>query len=427
MDTIFALATAPGKAGVAVIRVSGPDADAACRALAGDLPKPRYAALRLLRDAEGAVLDQALVLRFEGRASFTAEPVCEFHLHGSAAVVRSVQARLATLPGLRPAEAGEFTRRALVNGALDLTQVEALGDLIEAETERQRQQALSGFSGALAKRADGWRDRIVEGLALVEVTIDFADEDVPVDVTPDVRRLWGEVLAAIDAELTGLAAAERVRDGFEVAIVGAPNAGKSTLLNRLAGRDAAITSDIAGTTRDVIEVSMDIGGLAVTFLDTAGLRDSTDPVEQIGVSRARERAEAADLRLHLVQRGEATILDPQPGDLIVTAKDDEGTAPLGVSGKTGAGITELLEQIAAVLEDRVSNAALANRERHRIALMAARDSLGNGIALLDHGPGSYDIASEDIRFAAHKLQALVGRVDVEDVLDHIFAQFCIGK
>lgn len=284
MDTIFALASAPGKAGVAVLRVSGPSAWAAAEQLAGALPKPREAVLRRLKDRTGQVLDEALVLLFSEGASFTGEAVAEFHVHGSVAIQRAVLRELEEMDGLRMAEAGEFTRRALENDRLDLTQVEALADLIESETESQRVQALRVFSGALGQRVEDWRRDLVHAASLLEVTIDFADEEVPVDVSGEVRARLDHVLTGLDREIRGMDGAERIRSGFEVAIVGAPNVGKSSLLNALAGRDAAITSEIAGTTRDVIEVRMEIAGLPVTLLDTAGLRETQDPVEKIGIA-----------------------------------------------------------------------------------------------------------------------------------------------
>ncbi|MGH1446043.1 MAG: tRNA uridine-5-carboxymethylaminomethyl(34) synthesis GTPase MnmE, partial [Cognatishimia sp.] len=321
-DTVFALATAPGKAGVAVVRVSGPAVADVAAALFGELPAPRMASLKVLCDAGGVRLDQALVLYFEQGRSFTGEEVLEFHLHGSIAVVNRVLRVLGDLNGLRLAEAGEFTRRALENGCLDLAQVEGLADLIDAETEAQRRQALRVLSGDLGKVAERWRSDLIRAAALIEATIDFADEDVPVDVTPEVEALLNGVLSVLAKEISGVETAERIRTGFEVAIVGAPNVGKSTLLNALAGREAAITSEFAGTTRDVIEVRMDLSGLPVTLLDTAGLRDTDDHVEGIGIERAKERAVAADLRVFLIEDGQSPDFEPLAGDIVVAAKAD---------------------------------------------------------------------------------------------------------
>lgn len=429
MDTIFALATARGKAGVAVVRVSGPRAFDAGEALAGRLPELRICALRRLRDTEGGLLDEVLIVRFARGASFTGEDVVEFHCHGSVATVAALLRRLGELEGLRLAEPGEFTRRALENGVLDLAQVEGLGDLLEAETEAQRRQAMRVFSGALGRKAAAWRDALVRAVALLEVTIDFADEEVPSDVTPEVSNILAEVVESLDREIAGVAVAERIRDGFEVAIVGPPNAGKSTLLNCLAGRDAAITSEHAGTTRDVIEVRMDLRGLAVTILDTAGLRESADAVERIGVARAIERAGAADLRVFLLdESGAIEGLEPQGDDLVVKGKADlGGTGRFAVSGKTGQGIADLIDQIALRLEKRVAGAATATRERHRISMERAREAIGSAQNQLFLGTETTEVAAEDVRRAIRALDSLMGRVDVEHVLDEIFARFCLGK
>ncbi|MBW4981412.1 tRNA uridine-5-carboxymethylaminomethyl(34) synthesis GTPase MnmE [Mameliella sp. CS4] len=425
MDTIFALASAVGKAGVSVVRVSGPLAWDAVERLGGPLPHPRMASVRRLVSGNGDFLDEALVLIFEEGASFTGECVAEFQVHGSVAVVQALLRELGEMPGLRGAEPGEFTRRALENERLDLSQVEALADLIDSETEQQRRQALRMLTGALGTRVGDWREKILRAVSLLEVTIDFVDEEVPVDVSDEVRDLLRSVCEDIRRELHGLESAERVRLGFEVAIVGPPNAGKSTLLNYLAGRDAAITSDVAGTTRDVIEVRMDIGGLAVTLLDTAGLRESDDSVEQIGVARARERASAADLRVHLVPEGDAPMLEVSEGDIVVTAKGDR--AGEGVSGLTGLGVPELLSGIEARLVEEVQGAGLASRERHRVALAEGLAHLEQAQVLLEDGLDVYDVTSEEVRIALRALEQLVGHVDVEQVLDHIFSSFCIGK
>jgi tRNA modification GTPase len=428
LDTIYALASARGKAGVAVVRLSGPGSWAAVRALAGRLPEPRRAALRRLRH-DGEVLDEALVLTFENGASFTGEEGAELHVHGATATVTAVLQALGALPGLRMAEAGEFTRRALENGRLDLAQVEGLADLIEAETEAQRRQAMRVLSGAVGAEAESWRRDLIRAAALLEATIDFADEDVPVDVGPEVRDLMARVSASLRRQCAGVGAAERVRDGFEVAIVGSPNVGKSTLLNAMAGREAAITSEIAGTTRDVIEVRMDIAGLAVTLLDTAGLRAATETVESIGINRALHRAGAADLRVFLLDGGEVPFLTPAPDDIVVQGKADlyARADGLAVSGKTGQGLTELITLIGDILGQRASGAAVFTRERHRIAAVRALEALESAENALSGGDPQAEIVAEDVRCAMRALDSLVGRVDVEHLLDEIFASFCIGK
>lgn len=427
MDTIFALATARGKAGVAVVRISGPRAWAAAEILAGSLPVPRQAGLRRLRLA-GDELDEAVVLCFAAGASFTGEEVAELHVHGAVATVAAVLRALGGIEGLRLAEPGEFTRRALENGRLDLAQVEGLSDLIEAETEAQRKQALAVLSGSVGQVVEDWRARLIRAAALLEATIDFADEEVPVDVSPEVTTLIDGVIAALRDQIARVGAAERVREGFEVAIVGRPNAGKSTLLNALAGREAAITSEIAGTTRDVIEVRMDLGGLAVTLLDTAGLRETGDVVEAIGVERALARAAQADLRIFLLDGAEVPLLLPEPGDLVVQGKADlhpgEG---LTVSGKTGAGLDRLVAEVTARLQDRAAAAGVMTRERHRVAMERAFQALESARNEVLRGSDRVELASEGLRQAARALESMVGRVDVEHLLDEIFASFCIGK
>ena len=427
METIFALASARGKAGVSVIRVSGPKAFEAGRLLAGSLPAPRVAGLRKLRLGD-EVLDEAVVLVFEHGASFTGENIVEFHIHGSIATVTAVLNALESIAGLRLAEPGEFTRRALENGCLDLTQVEGLSDLIDSETEAQRKQALKVLSGAVGKVADRWRLDMIRAAALIEATIDFADEEVPVDVSPEVLVLIDDVLGEIREETRRISASERIREGFEVAIVGRPNAGKSTLLNALAGRDAAITSEVAGTTRDVIEVRMDLGGIAVTLLDTAGLRDTQDIVEKIGIDRAVSRANASDLRVFLIDEGEIPLLEPREDDLVVRGKADLLPAEgLAVSGKTGAGLDQLVGEITRILESRAAGAGVMTRERHRIAMktaLQAMESARNEVLL---GSDRAEMAAEELRTAVRALESLVGRVDVEHLLDEIFSSFCIGK
>jgi len=428
MDTIYATATARGRAGVAVVRVSGPQAWAAATALCPNLPPPRMAALRRLV-WQGKLLDEALVLTFAEHASFSGEAVVELHLHGGPAVVAAVLRALAAQPGLRLADPGEFTRRALENGMLDLAQVEGLADLIDAETEAQRQQAVRVLSGAVGQKVDGWRRDLVRAAALLEATIDFADEEVPVDVSPEVVALIDGLTDDLTREAAGITAAERIRDGFEVAIVGPPNVGKSTLLNQLAGREAAITSEIAGTTRDVIEVRMDIAGLPVTFLDTAGLRDTADPLERIGIERGVARAKAADLRVFLSDGRPTPGLEMQTGDLHTLAKSDQTSRLVGraVSGLTGAGVSLLMDEIGQILQARVVSAGTLVRERHRLAVGAAIEALAQARAEVVRPDSRVELAAERLRSAVRALDALIGRVDVDDLLGEIFASFCIGK
>lgn len=428
MDTIYALATARGKAGVAVVRVSGPGARTGLLPFVGSFPEARKAGIRTLRD-RAEILDEALVLWFPEGQSFTGEEVVELHLHGSQAIVQAVLQRLALIQGFRIAEPGEFTRRALENGRLDLARVEGLSDLIAAETDAQRRQAMRLFSGELGKRAEHWRARILRAAALLEAVLDFADEDVPVDVRPEVISLVEAVIRDLEQERAGFAVSERIRDGFEVAIIGAPNAGKSTLLNRLAGREAALTSEHAGTTRDVIEVRMDVAGLPVTLLDTAGLREAQDPVEALGIVRARERAEAADLRVWLLAPGEdSASIVAGPDDLVVQGKADLGAKPgsLAVSGRTGEGIDLLVRRIGEVLSNRAASAATITRARHRNAVEAAVVALGQALAVISTH-GNEELAADSLRQAIDGMDDLVGRIGVEDLLGEIFSSFCIGK
>jgi len=429
MDTIFAPATARGKAGVAIIRISGPDCFVGAERLVGPLPPFHKAALRTIRNREGETLDEALVIAFPQGGSFTGEPTVELHLHGSVAIMAAVLRSLSEIPGWRLANPGEFTRRALDNDRLDLTRVEGLADLIDAETEAQRRQAQRVLSGAVAVIAAEWRHDLVRATALIEATIDFADEDVPIDVTPEVTALIDRTLVSLRRQLAGSAMAERLRDSFEVAIVGPPNVGKSTLLNALAGRDAAITSHIAGTTRDVIEVRMDLGGIPVSVLDTAGLRESADEVEKIGIAHGRARAKAADIRVFLVEKpGMCPELTVEKDDIVVLAKCDafiEGVA--GVSGKTGQGLEALIEKLTGRLSQRVGNAGVLTRERHRMAVRLGIDALVEARIEICQGPERSELAAENLRIAVRALDMLVGRIGVEDVLDEIFSRFCLGK
>ena len=420
MDLIFAEATPSGRGGVSVIRISGEGARQLAESLAGPMEFPRQAYLRNLRDGT-ETLDSALVMWFPSGASFTGEEVAELHLHGAPVIVRRVGRYLAA-SGARQAEAGEFTRRAFINGRMDLAEVEGLGDLLEAETEAQRRLALRLAGGDLGRKAESWRSLLIRAGALVESSVDFADEEVPEEVPGEVYALLAQLAEEIDQEIAGYSAAERIRAGFEIAVIGPPNAGKSSLINRIARREVALVSDIAGTTRDIIELRIDLKGLAVTFLDTAGLRESTDQIEMMGVGRAKTRASAADLRLHVSPEGEA---DPDlwvAEDLIVRTKadlrDGEG---LAVSNISGAGIDRLLDAIHERLADRIAGAGLISHERQFAALMDARLRLDD----LRHLPP--EILAESIRGCASSLDRLLGRIGAEDYLDVIFSSFCIGK
>jgi tRNA modification GTPase len=433
IDTIFAQATGPGRSGIAVIRISGPLALDAAAALAGVRAPDRTATLCWLRDpGTGERLDQALVLTFAGPRSFTGENLAELHLHGSPAVIRSVLDALGTMPGLRAAEPGEFTRRALMNGRLDLPQVEGLADLLAAETAAQQRQAVAVIGGALTRLAAEWRGALTGALAFVEATIDFADEELPDDVLAAVGTTLATVGDAMRRELQGSRIAERLRDGFEVALVGRPNVGKSTLLNAIAGREAALTSEVAGTTRDVIELRLDLDGLPLTLLDMAGLRAAGGRVEGLGVARARERAAAADLRIFLVDdRGEIGSLGVgfEPGDVAVLAKADLRTGAEGdaVSGRTGAGIDALLARVADVLQQRAAAATTASHARQRSAIEQAASAVARARGEMARAAPRVELAAEEIRAALRALDFLTGRVDVEAVLDVVFRSFCLGK
>ena len=430
METIYALSSASGRAGVAVLRVSGPCAAPALEALTGEgVPPPRMAALRRFSDPETKVpLDRGLAIFFPAPASFTGEDVVELHLHGGRAVVTGVLSALARLPDLRAAAPGEFTRRAFENGKLDLTEVEGLADLIDAETEAQRVQALRQMEGALGQLYEGWRGRLVRLLAYAEAEIDFPDEEVPGDLIaklgPEIARLQAGIAAHLDDGGRG----ERLRDGIEVAIVGPPNVGKSSLLNRLARREAAIVSDEAGTTRDVLEVRLDIGGVPVTLADTAGLREAAGAIEREGVRRALERAERADLRLVVAAPDAGDFALARPGDIRLLNKIDLGAevpaGVIGVSAATGAGL-DLLEAALAEkvgLAYGVSEHPLITRARHREGLRECAAALARA------GEGSEaDLVAEDLRLAARALGRITGRIDVEELLDVIFRDFCIGK
>lgn len=434
-DTIFAVATGAARAAIAVIRVSGPAAPHVSRAFTGRELVPRRAALARLRDpATDETLDHALVLRFEAERSELGEDGVEFHLHGSPAVVAATLAALSRQPGLRAAEPGEFARRAFRNGRMDLAQLEALADLIDAETDWQRRQAQRQLDGALGMAVAPWRAALIAASADVETAIDFVEDvDLADALAPSLARHLDPVRDALRGELARGPGAERVRSGVQVVIAGPPNAGKSTLLNALVRREAAIVSALAGTTRDPIEVHLDLGGCPLTLIDTAGLRETAEPIEIIGVSRAREKLAAADLVLWLSADGAPPPTDlPGPiwqlrskadlqSDSVATRSGEDA---LSISARCGLNMDVLLDRLARFAQDLARSGAegLLTRERHRIAFAAA-------LGALDHaaqGP-PLEILAEDLRAARHALERLIGLVDVEDILDSLFSRFCIGK
>ena len=432
-DTIFATASGYGRAAVSLIRISGRQSRFILQTLAGSVPTPRRAAVRVLREpGTGEPLDQALVLWMPGPGSFTGEDQAELHIHGGLATRAAVLRALSAMEDCRPAEAGEFTRRAFLNGRMDLSQVEGLADVIDAETEAQRRQAMLQLEGRLGQAAERWREDILQVLAFLEASLDFSDEgDVPADLEADILRrlgLIGRDLAGILANRTG----ERLREGLSVVLAGPPNAGKSTLLNTLARRDVAIVSPVAGTTRDIIEVHCDLGGLPVIVIDTAGLRDSRDAVEQEGVSRARARAQEADLVLWLIPpEGPETEAPPARRLLRVGTKADLGGSradcDLLVSAASGEGIPELIERLAAEAEAALGGGdAVVTRERHRNALERAHACVLRARQMLETD-GPLELAAEEVRLASRAVGEITGRVDVEHVLDRLFSSFCIGK
>jgi tRNA modification GTPase len=426
--TIHAVSTAPGRAAVAVVRISGPLAHRAAALLcAGNPPPPdRTLRLRRLRAADGTDLDSALVVCFPEGASYTGEASAELHLHGGSAVIAAVLSTLDSIPGLRPARPGEFSRRAFENGRLDLAQLEGVADLIDARTEAQRRQALRAADGALARQAAVWRTELVGALALIEAGIDFADETLPGDIRAEADARIEALAEALAVERRGAAAARSLREGFTVAIVGPPNVGKSTLFNALLRREAAITSPVAGTTRDVLEAACDMGGVPVTLLDTAGLRETTDPIEAAGVSRARDRAASADLRLLVHDPfGPPNPGAAHPGDILVMTKADlaagSATGSVAVSAPTGEGVERLARMIADRLLARVAEAGAVVNMRQAAAIDAALGAMARAVGAPD------ELAAVELRVASRALDSLIGRVDVEHVLDEVFGRFCLGK
>jgi len=429
-QTIFALASGAGRAGVAVVRLSGPDAGAALEKLAGPKPPPRTAALRRLA-WNGVEIDQALVLWFPGPASFTGEEVAELHIHGGRAVREALFESLLQL-GLRPAEPGEFSRRAVENGKLDLTRAEAIADLVDAQTEMQRRQALRQHDGVLADLYEGWRAGLIMALGRAEAAIDFSDDGVGEAEFEAARNAAGHLSQQIRAHLDDAGRGEALREGVRLAIIGPPNAGKSSLLNMLARRDVAIVSDIAGTTRDVIEVRLDLGGVLVIAADTAGLRDSGDVIEAEGVRRALSRAREAHLTLLLQDANAAAPRAAIPADLtpdlVVWNKSDLSAHDgISISLKTGDGVPALLKLLQQKVQQKFAGQSLGEppaltRPRHRAALIEA-------LAALDHAElaAAPELLAEDLRLAMRAVGRITGRVDVEEVLDFVFRDFCIGK
>lgn len=435
-DTIFALASGEGPTGIAVIRLSGPKCRFVLETISGFVPPPREATLRPVRSPFGEMLDQGIVLMFPGPASFTGEDCAELHLHGGRAIVASVFEALSEFDDVRPAEAGEFTMRAFQNGKVDLTGAEALADLIDAETQEQRRFALLNTGKAHQALYDGWRGRIVEVLAEITAAIDFADED---DVEQNLEAAKISSLSGladeIDSHMKRYRSGEILRKGYKVAILGAPNVGKSTLLNTLAGRDVAIVTDVPGTTRDVLEVSLELDGRKVVLYDTAGLREADDKIEAIGIERALDTASAADLILFLEctdgQARRNTVPDVTVPIIRIGTKSDlaggrrDKAHQLVVSAKTQSGLEELIDLLASRAKEAVGDADVVPfRQRHMSLLGAARDALRNA--------GKDDVEmvelkAEEMRLAAENLGKITGRVDVEDLLDVIFSRFCVGK
>jgi tRNA modification GTPase len=440
-QTIFALSSGRPPSAIAVVRMSGPQAGAALQLLAGKLPQARMATRVLLRNSAGEPIDDAVVLWFPSPASATGEDIAEFHVHGSRAVLSAVFAVFSSIDNVRTAEPGEFTRRAFENGKLDLTEAEGLDDLIHADTDRQRRQALRQFKGLLGDKARAWRQQIIDAAALIEAGIDFSDEgDVSTDlIAPALAKvtiLLGEIEQALAAANRG----ERLRDGLVVAIAGPPNVGKSTLMNHLARRDVAIVSPHAGTTRDVIEVPLDLDGYPVTLIDTAGIRDTADPVEQEGVRRAKARAAEADLVLwlddaeggHVLERGATLVwrvrtkVDLGEPDDGAAEPGEMGSSEFSISARRGDGIAGLIAAIVGFAQDYFGSAdtALITRERQRALLADTADSLRRSVDMAGLGE---ELTAEELRRAALSLGRLLGRVDIEDILDVIFREFCIGK
>lgn len=447
-ETIFALSSGEARAGVAVIRLSGAMVTPILKEFCGSKPfLPRDLTYTTIRNPDSLdVIDRGMVVFFAGPASFTGEDVAEFHIHGSLAVIREMQEVLASCDGVRPAEPGEFTRRAFENGKMDLTEVEGLADLIQAETKAQKRQALRQMEGALGALYEDWRHRLIRGLAYVEADIDFSEEDLPdgvlAHVWPDIGAIAGEIQTHLGDSHRG----ERLRAGYRIVILGSPNVGKSSFLNALAKRDVAIVSEEAGTTRDVLEIHLDLGGFPVVVMDTAGLREAESSVEAEGIRRARLKAEDADLRLLLKDARdfggvESDLVPESLGDLVLWNKADlvsddiisriqEISGSFALSAGQETGLRPVLEAIEArvKMEIGLSETASVTRLRHRSGLEACLNHLAEVAKMKDlSGDPDLEIAAEELRLGARALGRITGRVDVEDILDVIFRDFCIGK
>ena len=431
IKTIFALSTAPGKAGLAVVRLSGNESFQVIKRLSGSVPPPRKAVLRkLIYDSE--FIDQAIVICFSAKQSYTGEDMVEFHIHGSSAVLRNLTEVLVSNFGLIAAAPGEFTRRALENEKMDLLQVEGLLDLINSETKQQKKQALRSLTGKNSNKSNKWREKLVSALAYIELMIDFTEEDVPSDTIKEISDIVLWLSDVLETELQSYKSSELIRDGYDVTIIGKPNVGKSSLLNYLAGKEKAIVSEHAGTTRDIIELSIDLQGYQVNFFDTAGIHRTDDLIEQIGITRAIEKASSSHVRIFLLENNDledSLQVKARPNDIICGAKSDIWQHPnrLNISAKTGEGVEKLLEEIRKRITQETQLTSILINERHKDIIKCALSYLNITKRELKRNNLQIEIVAENLRLATVQLDLLIGKINVEDVLGSIFASFCIGK